>query len=757
MSSLFARRSALGLLLGAAALWLASCGSDGSGPSGPTDATAPSVAGLAPGHGELDVAPDAPVVVAFSEAMAAGSAAGNVILSSGAVADYDWLAPDSLRVTHTAWANGQAVTVQLLSGLRDAAGNALAPLGFTFYTQSDVPVLLASEPADGAEGADAAKDPLLLFSEPMDAATLAGAVSLEPPVAFTVVPAAGSWYRLDLSEPLALGTAYTLSVGTSARSQDGQALAAAASVGFTTAATGDTTPPRVLATAPGDGDANAGLSGAVTVWFSEAMDPASAAGQVALDGGALTGLAWPQPDRLEIRHEAFAQGRLVSVTLGAGLADAAGNPLGTARTVTFRTWSAAPLLLEHWPADGAVGVPVNADIRLRFSTAMNLDSLRAAVTVGFGLAGSVVVLTATGGNAYRVDPLADLPTASLCRVRLSTRAASATGVHLAEPAEFSFTTGAAADATPPSLLATTPARNEVVAADLAQAVLTFSEPVDRRRLSIARWSGLLPLLLEGEPAWNADGTALTLRWRAPLPAGVRVAVVLDSIPDLAGNWSTAPDSLAFTVAGAPDHAPLLAGATWLYDEFLADSGGRKRLPQDWLPRPVRHVDALPDGGFARVAYEDLALTTAAERLHLQLGPTGLVQRGYRRLGDGQVVDVAFTPPVPWLPAPLQARSWSGAATASTGETVNYAATLSGPETVPGPAPAPGAPRALWEGCWKLVLNRATRSGGTVTATVADTLWFAPGAGVVRHYARSQQPAAGTWTWTRRSLTGLLWE
>lgn len=756
MSS-FARRSALGLLLGAAALWLASCGSDGSGPSGPTDTTPPNVAGLAPGHGELGVAPDAPVVVAFSEAMAAGSAAGNIVLSSGTVAAYDWPAPDSLRVAHTAWADGQAVSVQLLSGLRDAAGNALAPLGFTFYTRADAPVLLASEPADGADAADAANDPLLLFSEPMNVTTLASAVSLEPPVAFTVAPVANCWYRLDLSEPLTLSTDYTLSVGTSARSQDGQALAAAASVGFTTAATGDATPPRVLASAPGDGDANAGLSGAVTVWFSEAMDPASAAGQVTLDGGALTGLAWPQPDRLEIRHDAFEQGRLVSVTLGAGLADAAGNPLGTARTVSFRTWSAAPLLLEHWPADGAAGVPVNADIRLQFSTAMNLDSLRAAITLDFGVAARVFVLTVIEGNAYRVNPAGDLPTGSLCRVRLSTRAASATGVHLAEPAEFSFTIGSAADATPPTLLATTPARNAVVAADVAQATLTFSEPVDRRRLSISRWSGLLPLLLEGEPAWNADGTAVTLRWRAPLPAGVRVAVVLDSIPDLAGNWGTAPDSLAFTVAGAPDHAPLLTGATFLYDERLEDSGGRKRLPKDWLPRPMRHVDALPDGGFARVAYEDLALTTAAERLHLQLGPTGLVQRGYRRLSGGPVADVAFTPPIPWLPAPLQARSWSGAATASTGETVNYAATLSGPETVPGPEPAPGAPRALWEGCWRLILSSATRSGGTVTATAGDTLWFAPGAGVVRHYARNQQPIAGTWTWTRRTLNGLLWE
>lgn len=756
MSS-FARRSALGLLLGAAALWLASCGSDGSGPSGPTDSTPPVVAGLAPGHGELGVAPDAPVVVAFSEAMAAGSAAGNVVLSSGTALAHDWPAPDSLRVTHTPWADGQAVTVQLLSGLRDAAGNALAPLRFTFYTRTDAPVLLASEPADGADGADAANDPLLLFSEPMDVATLAGAVSLEPPAAFTVVPAAGSWYRLELSEPLALGTAYTLSVGAGARSQDGQALAAAASVNFTTAATGDATPPRVLATAPGDGDANVGLSGAVTAWFSEAMDPASAAGQVTLAGGALTGLAWPRPDRLEIRHDAFEPGRLVSVTLGAGLADAAGNPLGTARTVTFRTWSAAPLLLEHWPADGAAGVPVNADIRLRFSTAMNLDSLRLAVTVQTGVTASAFALTAAGDNTYRVNPFADLAAGTSYTVRINAEAVSLAGRRLGTPAEFTFTTGAAADATPPTLLATTPARNAVVAADLAQAVLTFSEPVDRRRLSIARWSGLLPLLLEGEPAWNADGTALTLRWRAPLPAGVRVAVVLDSIPDLAGNWGTAPDSLAFTVAGAPDHAPLLAGATLLYDERLEDSSGRKLLPQDWLPRPVRHVDALPDGGFARVTYEDLALTTAAERLHLQLAPTGLVQRGYRRLSGGPVADVAFTPPVPWLPEPLQARSWSGAATASTGETVNYAATLSGPETVPGAEAAPGAPRALWEGCWKLILSRATRTGDTVTATAADTVWFAPGAGVVRHYARSQQPAAGAWTWTRRTLNGLLWK
>lgn len=128
-----ARNLTVLLLLALLAL-LASCSSDDT-TTPAEDTTAPVVVQVDPAQAETNVAVGEDVTVAFNEDMAAGSAAGNVTLSHGAITDQTWLDDKTLEIEHSDWPEGTEVTVTVGTGLTDVAGNALAQaFAWSFWT-----------------------------------------------------------------------------------------------------------------------------------------------------------------------------------------------------------------------------------------------------------------------------------------------------------------------------------------------------------------------------------------------------------------------------------------------------------------------------------------------------------------------------------------------------------------------------------------------------------------------------------------------
>jgi len=187
------------------------------------------------------------------------------------------------------------------------------------------------------------------FSEPMDALTVttdtftlkqgttavAGTVTYADGTA-TFVPAAN----------LAASTAFTATITTGAQDVEGNALASPHVWSFTTGTSVDTTPPRVVATFPSDGDTGVGSNGTITAQFSKDMNPATIVGASFTVVAGLTSVAgtvtYDLPNKTAIfapdGNLAFSTLHTVNVTTGAK--DLIGNGLEVNKVWSFTTAAA---------------------------------------------------------------------------------------------------------------------------------------------------------------------------------------------------------------------------------------------------------------------------------------------------------------------------------------------------------------------------------------------------------------------------------
>ncbi len=514
----------------------------------------------------------------------------------------------------------------------------------------------------------------------------------------------------------------------------------------------DTTAPVVLQVAPHHGESSVGLDDDVLVVFSEAMDPASAAGQVTLSHGA-GDLVWESADSLRVLHDLWPEGTEVTLAVGAGLRDAAGNALAAARTAAFWTWSSQPRLLASTPDSGATGQPTNVSLLLTFSTAMDLASLAGAIAVSPG--NPAFTLDAPDWSVVRLTFAGPLAPATPYTVVVGTGAVSASlpPQSLAAPATIAFTTGTTADTTPPTIVSTLPARGAAgVSASTAQAVITFSEPVQNDAFEPERVAAQAFAWVIGEPVWSAGNTVLTLDFRTPLPAGVRFYVVLGAgtYRDLVGNLNTVADSLSFTVAGAPDYLPLREGAWYEFRQRYESSDRPRDSGENTIW--VSHENVEGNGRFDRVRWRGAPGQDEDDRMHFQLLADGLKLRGF--YDQGAAASRWLSPVVDYLPLPLRAMTWSGTSGAD-GADLAYEGHVLGQEALV--TEIEEGPRLRWDGCWKATLYHAMSAGGELHETGTDTLWVAPGVGIVQVHSSNQEYDGGVVTrtyWSRDRLTGL---
>jgi hypothetical protein len=138
-------------------------------------------------------------------------------------------------------------------------------------------------PLNGATGVSVGTSVTVTFSQPLNATTVSGStITLQDApnhaVAATVTYNAATFAAvLTPASRLATSTAYTVGVSTGVKDPAGNALAGAFSSSFTTQAP-DLTPPTVSSVTPLNGATGVSLGTAVTVTFSEAMDPLSIGG-----------------------------------------------------------------------------------------------------------------------------------------------------------------------------------------------------------------------------------------------------------------------------------------------------------------------------------------------------------------------------------------------------------------------------------------------------------------------------------------------
>lgn len=218
-----------------------------------------------------------------------------------------------------------------------------APVSFATVADVVPPTVQSTNPVGGAADASVTIIPSVTFSEEMNGASVLGAASISPD--------AGCQWSLNASNeilscahaaPFADATTYTVAISATATDAMGNALQSPFSFSFTTGLAPDVTPPSVQSTTPASGAAGVDPATAVTVTFSEPMDPATT--QAALTIGAPSGttatnLTWTTPNVLRFNLTPVPpENTNVTWTIGTGATDASGNALTAAFTRTFKTW-----------------------------------------------------------------------------------------------------------------------------------------------------------------------------------------------------------------------------------------------------------------------------------------------------------------------------------------------------------------------------------------------------------------------------------
>ena len=148
----------------------------------------------------------------------------------------------------------------------------------------------------------------------------------------------------------------------------------------------------------------------------------------------------------------------------------------------------APTVSSTVPVNAATSVAMNGSITATFSQAMTPATLTdVTFTLKHGTTAVAGTVTFSGAVATMV-PSSPLAAGTVYTATITMGAMNMTGVPMAAPFTWSFTTGAAADTTPPTVSSTVPASGASGVAFNAAVTATFSEGMTPASLTAATFT-----------------------------------------------------------------------------------------------------------------------------------------------------------------------------------------------------------------------------------------------------------------------------
>jgi hypothetical protein len=256
--------------------------------------------------------------------------------------------------------NATNYTLTVTTGVKDVAGNALAPQSISNFTtvalaDTTAPIITSRNPTPDTTGVPITTNVVVTFSEPMNQATIVGTtnIRLAPDSAPGSTVAATLSYNsatnaatLTPTAPLLNNVTYRVTVTTGVTDVAGNALASQVTWKFKTIA--DTTPPTVVSTYPSNGRPDFPKDSVVTVTFSEEMNPATLNGTLTNFTVMTTLGSVNVPGTVSYKIStktatflptggSFAGSTGYTVTVTSGAKDLAGNGLAGNFTITFQT------------------------------------------------------------------------------------------------------------------------------------------------------------------------------------------------------------------------------------------------------------------------------------------------------------------------------------------------------------------------------------------------------------------------------------
>jgi hypothetical protein len=440
-------------------------------------------------------------------------------------------------------------------------------------TDRTPPTVTSTAPANNATGVEADADISAEFSEDMDSATInASTFKLSRggvPVTGTVHYSADPGATFDPDSSLLANTQYTATITTGAEDRAGNALEADYTWSFTTGASPDPLAPVVVGTSPMGGAFNVAVSSLITATFSEPLDPSTVTiatftldlGAVPVSGtvsfAGVTATFDPAVD--------LAPGSVYTATVTTDVTDLAGNHLAENFVWTFTTSPppdvVPPSVIAITPANGATGVAVDINVTATFSEAMNPATINASSFLVRHGGAPIPGVVGYAGTTATFNPDGEFPFGAQLTATITTAAADLAGNALVTENTWSFTTVAAPDVTPPTVVATTPADGESDVEYDVSITATFSEPMDASTLTTATFT----LQQGGTPVAGTVGYAGGVATFDPAvdlsPGLVYTAAINTAAADAAGNTLAAPHVWTFSTRSLIDITPPTVVAT----------------------------------------------------------------------------------------------------------------------------------------------------------------------------------------------------
>jgi MYXO-CTERM domain-containing protein len=220
-------------------------------------------------------------------------------------------------------------------------------------------------------------------------------------------------------------------------------------------------------------------------------------------------------------------------------------------TVTAGADTTPPTVSSTSPANNATGVAVNTAVTATFNEPIAPATVTAAsFTLSGGVTGTVSLNPA--GTIATFTPSASLANSTTYTATLTTAITDVAGNALAANHVWSFTTGAGADTTPPTVTSRSPDNNTMGVAVSTAVTGTFNEAIAPATLTAA--SFLLRAGVDnvtGTVSLNPAGTIATFTPSASLANSTTYTVTLTTaITDVAGNALAANHVWTFTTAAA---------------------------------------------------------------------------------------------------------------------------------------------------------------------------------------------------------------
>jgi len=566
--------------------------------------TVPSVVSTNPANGATNVVINTTISATFSTAMSPGTISSSSFTVTGpggaAIAGAVTYTGSIATFTPTSpLAYSSIYTATITTGAASMGGTHLLNNSvWTFTTITPPPAVIATVPANGATSVPIGQILSATFSEAMNAATISGSTFTVTGPGGAVAGAATYNGVIAVFAPtaaLAYNTLYTATITTGATSVAGTPLPANYVWTFTTI----TPPPLVVATVPVNGATGVPINQVLSATFNEAMNCAtlaSPAATFAVTGPGATAVAGTAGCAGAVATFTPSNGLTVNTvytaTINTGAKSLAGTPLAANYLWTFRTVpaAAAPTVISTAPVSGAAGVPTNQALIATFSEAMTPASISSTTFTLTGPGSTTVIGAVTyiaAGSVATFIPAASLTPSSAYTATITTGAKDLSGTAMAQNYVWTFTTAAAANSTPPTVISTIPL-NGATGVPLNQIVsATFSTAMNPATINSATFklTGPGATAVSGLLAYAAIGNTLTFTPTANLtPSTLYTATITTGAQNLAGIalasnfvWTfttgtstatTAPELVSTVPANAAINVPLNQAVSATFTEAM---------------------------------------------------------------------------------------------------------------------------------------------------------------------------------------------